>query len=150
MVPETLEVIRASRALLGIVAISTQDALERVTLPQFRILVLLCAMGPQRVGALGEMLEVVPSTITRMVDRLERGAWVSRLLGPEDRREVTVKATDAGRALVLRVTAERASRIDRVLAAMTSDDRTDLARVLQRFSDIAGEPAVTDLLTLGL
>ena len=87
-----------------------------------------------------ELLDVVPSTVTRTVERLERGGWVARTSGPEDRREVTVALTDAGRALVLGVMEDRASRIDRVLAAMAPGERTELARVLQRFSDTAGEP----------
>jgi DNA-binding MarR family transcriptional regulator len=150
LVAETPEVLRASRALLGIVAVSTQRALEHVTLPQLRILVLLSSLGPRRVGALGELLEVVPSTVTRTVERLERGGWVTRTSGPEDRREVTVELTDTGRALVREVTEERASRIDRVLAAMTPDERGEVARALRRFSDVAGEPSGSDLSALGL
>ena len=150
MVAETQEVLRASRALLGIVAISAQRALEHVTLPQLRILVLLSTLGPRRAGVLGELLDVVPSTVTRTVERLERGGWVTRTSGPEDRREVTVELTEAGRALVLGVMEERATRIDHVLAAMAPDQRTALVRVLRQFSDTAGEPAESDLLTLGI
>ncbi|MBW4040982.1 MAG: MarR family transcriptional regulator [Acidobacteria bacterium] len=150
MADETEDVIRASRALLGIVAMSMQSALEQVTLPQFRVLVLLVTLGPQRSGALGDRLDVVPSTITRVVDRLVKGGWAERTLGPEDRREVTVAATPAAHLLVREVTTERRRRFDRVLSAMQPEDRTALADTLRRFADIAGEPALDDPPSFGL
>lgn len=149
MVAETDEVIRTSRALLGIVAIGLQPALDRISLPQFRVLVLLSSLGPLRIGALGELLDVAPSTCTRLVIRLERGGWVQRASVPPDRREVLVTPTEAGGALVRAVTEDRRRRVDRVLAAMRPDERAHLAAALKRFSDIAGE-ASGDLLTLGV
>lgn len=149
MVAETDEVIRASRALLGIVAIGLQPALERVTLPQIRVLVLLSSLGPLRIGALGELLDVAPSTCTRLVDRLEKGGWAKRISLPLDRREVTVVLSEAGRALVREVTDDRRRRVDRILAVMRPEERAGLVAALRRFSDIAGE-ASGDLLTLGL
>lgn len=147
---EAREVLRASRALLGIVARSMSGALERVTVPQFRVLVLLGSLGPQRVGALAELLEVVPSTATRVLDRLERDGWVRRASNVEDRREVAVELTEEGRALVAEVTERRYREVRRVLLAMEPPARAVLAGALRGFSDVAGEPGLTDLVAFGI
>jgi len=41
-----------------------------ITLPQFRMLMLLARRGPQRAGDIAAELRVNPSTVTRMLDRL--------------------------------------------------------------------------------
>ncbi|MGN6742191.1 MAG: MarR family transcriptional regulator, partial [Amnibacterium sp.] len=71
-------VLRASRAMLAVVARSMGPVLDELTLPQFRVLVLLQTAGPARVGLLAERLGVVPSTFSRVLDRLESSGWVAR------------------------------------------------------------------------
>lgn len=63
-------VIGASRALLAVAARSLAGVAEDVTLPQYRTLVVLVSRGPQRVADLADALGVLPSTATRMLDRL--------------------------------------------------------------------------------
>ena len=89
--------LRASRALLAIVARSLAPVLEEVTLPQFRVLVLLETRGPTRVGTLAAQLDVHPSTFSRALDRLEAAGWVTRAANADSRREVLVSITPAGR-----------------------------------------------------
>ena len=84
---QTDAALRASRAMLGIVARSVAPALERVSLPHFRVLVLLETSGPLRVGAIAERLGIVVSTFSRSLDRLEAGGWVQRSPSEESRRD---------------------------------------------------------------
>lgn len=144
------EMLTASRALLGIVARSVAPALEVVSLPQFRILVLLSAEGPTRVGQLAERIGANPSTFSRSVDRMVAGGWVARAENPESRREVLLELTDDGRWLVRSVTTRRRRAIDQVLEQMTAADRASLVAALNAFTAAAGEPGVEDLLPLGL
>ena len=59
-------VLTASRALLAVVARSIAPELDRVTVPQFRVLVVLSTAGqPVRNRDLAEALGVHPSTFTR-------------------------------------------------------------------------------------
>jgi DNA-binding MarR family transcriptional regulator len=142
--------LTASRALLGVVARSVASALEVVTLPQFRVLVLLSAEGPTRIGSLAERMGVVPSTFTRSVDRMVAGGWIARAENPDSRREVLIDLTDDGRRLVEAVTERRRREIRKVLALLPEDDRAVVARAFTLFNAAAGEPTVEDLLTLGL
>lgn len=143
-------VLTASRALLGIVAQSVAPALEVVSLPQFRVLVLLSSQGPTRVGALADRLGANVSTFSRSVDRMVAGGWVVRAENPESRREVLLDLTDDGRWLVESVTVRRRRGIQGVLDRMSDDERAQLAAALDAFGDAAGETAVEDLLPLGL
>ncbi|HET6825427.1 MAG TPA: MarR family transcriptional regulator [Amnibacterium sp.] len=142
--------LRASRALLAIVARSLAPVLEEVTLPQFRVLVLLATRGPTRVGNLAAQLEVHPSTFSRALDRLEAAGWVARSANADSRREVLVSITAAGSTLVGDVTAKRRAELDRVVAALPAGERDQVLRALAVFADAAGEPAASDLLVLGM
>ena len=140
----------ASRALLGVVARSLEPALEEVSLPQFRVLVLLVAHGPMRSGAVADLLGIHPSTFSRNADRLVAGGWVRRAEDPESRLSVLVEPTEQARDLVGRVAAARRARIAEILAAMPAASRQLLAETLGAFATAAGEPSVEELSTLGV
>lgn len=142
--------LRASRALLAIVARSIAPVLEELTLSQFRVLVLLDTRGPTRVGTLAAQLEVHPSTFSRALDRLEAAGWVARAANADSRREVLVSITGAGSVLVGEVSAKRRAELDRVVAALPGDERDQVLRALAVFADAAGEPSTSDLLVLGM
>ena len=142
--------LRASRAMLGIVARSVAPALEQVTLPQFRVLVLLETAGPMRVGALAERLGVVVSTFSRSLDRLEAGGWLERSPSEDSRRGVLITITEAGSRLVREVSAQRTRELAAVLDRVAVEDRAVLTRAFGSFADEAGEPTLRDLLVLGL
>ena len=140
----------ASRALLGIVVRSLGHALEQITLPQYRILVVLCAKGPMRSGDLAEQLGVHQSTLTRTADRLVAGGWVRRETSSESRREVLVHLTKAGRALVTGVMTLRRREIEAVLDSADERSRKVILRGFKAFAQAAGEPADIDLLSVGM
>ncbi|HKT56540.1 MAG TPA: MarR family transcriptional regulator [Microbacterium sp.] len=142
--------VTASRALLGIIARSMLPALEDVSLPQFRVLVLLSAAGPLRMGALAERLGVTVSTFSRTADRLVAGGWAVREDNPDNRREVILAPTEKGLGLVTSVTDHRRQLIEDVLGRMAPAERGRLVDSLRAFTDAAGEPSVAELLILGL
>src|SRR3954471_14455928 len=80
----------ASRALLGVVARSLAEVLEQITLPQFRVLVVLCAEGGLLTGGLAERRGIHQSSFTRAADRLVAQGWIRREVSAESRREVIV------------------------------------------------------------
>lgn len=139
-----------SRSLLGVVARSLGDALDQVTLPQFRVLVLLTASGPTQMSVLAEQLNAVPSTFTRVIDRLEAGGWVVRSHSSGDRRQVLVTSTTLSRQLVDEVTERRRKQIASILSRLDSTQQSSLLNAFEAFTAAAGEPAVEDLLILGL
>jgi DNA-binding MarR family transcriptional regulator len=142
--------LTASRALLGVVARTLADVLEVVTLPQFRMLVVLCAEGPLRSGVLSERLGIHQSTLTRLADRLVAQGWVRREPNAESRREVMVDLTHAGRELVTKVMEARSADVEQILRQASPADRAAIRAGFEAFARAAGEPDPGHLLTLGL
>lgn len=144
------QTVLASRALLGIVARSVAPALEQVSLPQFRALVLLSAAGPSRTRDLADRLGVHPSTLSRTADRLVLGGWVHRADNPDNRREVMLTLTPKARRLVEGVTSRRAREIEQVLATLPARQRRAALTGFTVFAAAAGETDEGDLLLLGI
>ena len=101
-------------------------------------------------GSLAERMGANSSTFSRSIDRMVAGGWVERGPSPDSRREVLISATKSGRALVDEVTARRRQAISEILAKMSPEDQQSVVSALEIFADAASEPAVEDLLTLGL
>ncbi|KFF60255.1 hypothetical protein JF66_05640 [Cryobacterium sp. MLB-32] len=143
--------LAASRALLGVVARSVVAALDVVTLPQFRVLVVLSTAGPTRMGVVAERMGVIPSTFSRFIDRMVAGGWVARTSSPDSRREVLLDLTPSGRQLVDEVTERRRTGIAEILSAMSVPQQRAVEQAFEAFAAAAGEtPATVDLLTLGI
>lgn len=132
-------VLRASRALVAVAARSLAAAEDEVTLPQYRVLVLLASRGAQRALDLADQLAVTQSTVTRMCDRLERKGLITRDRPRDNRRVVITTITARGQQLVDAVTRRRRTEIRAILRRMTEDDRAALVPVLRSFADAAGE-----------
>jgi DNA-binding MarR family transcriptional regulator len=134
-------IVRGSRAIVGIAAASVAELEDGVTVPQLRVLVMVHTRGPLNLSAVAAALEVNPSNGSRTCDRLIRAGLLDRRDSPEDRRNVTLTLTDAGRNLVEKLTKQRRSAIERVLRKMDAADRAQLAELLDKFATAAGEPA---------
>ncbi|GAB3493402.1 MarR family winged helix-turn-helix transcriptional regulator [Amycolatopsis cihanbeyliensis] len=135
-------VLTASRLLVAVSARSIAAVAEVITLPQFRLLVVLESRGPLKLTALADRLAVNPSTATRMVDRLVSAGFVSRETNPASRRELMVTLTGAGADVVADVTARRRAEITRIVGRMPPGTRQDLVRVLTVFAEAGDEPPV--------
>lgn len=70
--------LTASRLLVAISARSIALVDETITIPQFRTLVILSNEGPVNLATLASLLDVQPSTIGRMVDRLVSAGLIDR------------------------------------------------------------------------
>lgn len=71
-------VLTASRLLVAVSARSLAAVEDTITLPQFRMLVILDSRGPMKLSSLAGPLDVNPSTATRMVDRLLATEMIAR------------------------------------------------------------------------
>lgn len=135
----TESVLSASRVLVAVSARSLAGVAEDVTLPQYRVLVLLCAHGPLGMSELAGLLACSASTATRLCDRLVAKKLVRRGHRERNRREVEVEATAAGGRLVAKVTARRREEIGQIVGAMSEDDQAAMVSALRAFAAAAGE-----------
>ena len=132
-------VLTASRVLVAVAARSLVAAEEQVSLAQYRALVVLASRGPQRLADLAEALGVSPSTATRVCDRLVAKRLIRRHRAHNDRREIRVELSEAGRSLVADVTRRRRREIHRLVAAIPAEIRAQVVSALRALAEAAGE-----------
>ncbi|CAL9356975.1 MarR family winged helix-turn-helix transcriptional regulator [Streptomyces sp. enrichment culture] len=136
----TREVLTASRLLVAVSARSLTAVEDRVTLPQFRMLIVLSTRGATKLVALAELLQVAPSTAMRMVDRLIATGLVDRRVNPDNRRETLLRLTPEGRRTVEEVTARRRTEIAGIVGRMSPEQRRALIDALGAFNEAGAEP----------
>jgi DNA-binding MarR family transcriptional regulator len=129
----------ASRAFVGLAARSLAAVDDDVNLPQFRALVVLTVRGPRRSTDIADELQVNPSTVTRMLDRLTRKGLVRRTRSVSDRRAVQVRATPAGRRTVEEVMDRRRADLQRIVEATSALWQPEVITALTAFADAVRE-----------
>ena len=144
----TVAVLTASRVLVAVSARSIAAAEDRVTLPQFRML-LVVGQGETKLVTLAEKLGVNPSTAMRMADRLAVTGLLEREVNPHNRRETLLRLTDNGRRIVDEGTARRKEEIAAILARMPASRRQALIVAMREFNEAAGEPPAGVAFPLG-
>lgn len=136
----TRAVLTASRLLVAVSARSLAEVEERITLPQFRMLVVLSTRGATKLVVLADLLQVAPSTAMRMVDRLIAAGLADRQVNPDNRRETMLTLTDEGRRAVEHVTARRRTEIAAIVERLAPEQRGALIEALTAFNEAGGEP----------
>lgn len=132
--------LTASRLLMAISARSITNVDESITIPQFRALVILASRGPSNLAALAGLLDVQPSTVGRMADRLVAAGLIDRRPHPSSRRELVVELSPRGHEIVTTVTARRRAEVAKVVQAMPARERSGLVTALTAFTAAGGEP----------
>lgn len=118
-----------------------------LTFPRYEALMLLSftRTGALPLGKVGERLQVHRTSVTNIIDKLEKDEFVRRVPHEADRRTTLAEITDAGREVAERATAllnKDAFGLD-ALGDDEQEQLTDLLRTLRlEAGDFAAEPAV--------
>jgi DNA-binding MarR family transcriptional regulator len=132
--------VTASRLLLDITARSVAAVDDTLTVPQLRVLAILAARGSTNLTMLAAQLDVQPSTIGRMAERLATAGLIDRHKHPNSGREIVVELTRRGRVVVDTASARRRAEIARIVEVMSARERTGMVRALHAFTEAGGEP----------
>jgi DNA-binding MarR family transcriptional regulator len=92
--------------------------------------------GPLPAGKLADQLGISPTSLTRVLDRLEARGLVGRHRDDPDRRRISIHLLPAGRELVDSVAVLEGSRIHDAVRAMSSAERDELLVALGRLVDM--------------
>ncbi len=109
-----------------------------------RCLDLIDSRGPLSAIALARLAGLHPATMTGVIDRLERGGWISRQRDPGDRRGVLLQSLDSRRGDVLRLTAGMNAELARICAGYSDTELHLIAGFLRQAAD-AGRAAAARL-----
>jgi DNA-binding MarR family transcriptional regulator len=112
------------------------------TLQMWRVLAALGERDGRRMGDLSETTSIEVSTLTRLVDNMEKKGLVARRRDTGDARAVLLHATAAGRRLTRRILpiAERYETV--ALAGFSAGEAATLKAALRRlYANMDGLPA---------
>lgn len=93
--------------------------------------------GPISPGALARRAGLHPATMTGVVDRLERGGWITRGRDPSDRRAVVLAPVRSRGAEVLKLYAGMGAHMARICAGYSDSELELVAGFLRRTADAA-------------
>lgn len=105
-----------------------------LTGPQYHMLALIARNGSCNVSYLADKLDVKPSAITVMTDRLVQSGYVARRHDEQDRRSVLLSVTEMG-AEVYKKAGERSRKVLRsYLEDLTPHELDVLIGVIEKFA----------------
>ena len=126
-----------AEALLGVLESARLAQSPAVPPAQLRVLTIIAASRHTNMSRLAEALDVVPSSASRLCDRLEATGLLRREPDPRDRREVRLLLTRQARRLLEELRELRRDAVAEVLERMSPADRQELVRALGAFADAA-------------
>jgi DNA-binding MarR family transcriptional regulator len=111
-----------------------------LTFARYEALVLLTfsRAGALPLGKMGRRLQVHPTSVTSIVDRLEGSGLVRRRRHPDDKRTVLAEITDAGRATVDAATSALVGA-EFGLGRLSTQELQQLSRLLRPVRQAAGD-----------
>src|SRR4051794_33380781 len=104
---------------------------------QLRVLIIIARARHTNMSRLAEALDVVPSSASRLCDRLEATGLLRRAPDPRGRREVRLVLTSAARRLLDDLRERRRRALGDVLERMAPGARQELVRALTAFDAAA-------------
>lgn len=127
-----IELERIVREVSVIVKRKGRDILNEfpITPPQFTALVWLQEEGDMTIGELSQKMYLACSTMTDLVDRMEKNNVVERVRDTRDRRVVRIHLLDKGVALIEDVMKARQAYLSEVMSHFSEDEIKEILKHL--------------------
>ncbi len=99
---------------------------------EFAVLELLYNKGDQPVQKIGEKVLIASSSITYVVDKLEKKNLILRTPNPEDRRIIHVSITDEGRTMMDEIFPGHAQAVQKILEGLDTEEKEEMISQLKK------------------
>jgi DNA-binding MarR family transcriptional regulator len=112
----------------------TKEVARRAELtgPQLTVLKMLEGVGDLSLSELSERIRAQNSTVTGIIDRMEREGLVIRARSTEDRRVVHIRLTDKGAKIAREIAVEPMEIFRNALECLSASEMRDLLRILTK------------------
>jgi DNA-binding MarR family transcriptional regulator len=114
----------------------TKEVARRAELtgPQLTVLKMLEGVGDLSLSELSERIRAQNSTVTGIIDRMEREGLVVRSRSTEDRRVVHIRLTDKGAKIAREIAVEPMEIFRTALGCLSATEMHDLLRILTKIA----------------
>lgn len=134
-IEETLSLLARRAGLPRVHAYMNSKAGTQLDWYAYIALYWINANGPLRLTDLARHFGVVPSTVCRHVQQLEREGLVDKKTDPTDGRAVQLNPSDKGRKILQELRSARQATLADSLSAWSGKDLSTLATLLVRLRD---------------
>lgn len=128
------ELERATRGLLDLNVFVLDRMEKRIGLAPLRALQALDRLGPSLVTELGDELGMLPSTASRLSDRLADAGYITRRVAPTNRRATLLELTESGHAVLDELITLRVQAFGEVTRHVSEADRAALIQGARAFT----------------
>ena len=122
----------ASRLLSNMLAAQFHEAGIDMTAEQWGAILILLNGEAMTQGQLGERLHLEKSSVSRLTDRLEKRAWITRTNDPDDSRQKIVTPTQKAQDTVEHCATIARAILEDAQAGMSEDEMLTLKSLLSR------------------
>lgn len=114
----------------------TKELARRADLtgPQLTVLKLLEGVGDMSLSELSDRIRAQNSTVTGIIDRMEREGLVIRVRSTEDRRVVHIRLTDKGAKIANEIAVEPMEIFRSALESLTAGEMRELIKLLTKIA----------------
>lgn len=105
---------------------------ENLTISQFGVLEAIHHLGPMHQHRLGQKILKSGGNMTLVIDNLQKRGLVEREQDPADRRCITVRLTEAGRELILKMFPRHVGIVVEEFSVLTLDEQAQLAALCRK------------------
>jgi MarR family transcriptional regulator, organic hydroperoxide resistance regulator len=114
----------------------TKEVARRVDLtgPQLTVLKMLEGLGDLSLSELSERIRAQNSTVTGIIDRMEREGLVVRARSTEDRRVVHIRLTEKGARIAREIAVEPMEVFRGALESLSAGEMRDLLKILTKIA----------------
>ncbi len=105
-----------------------------LTGPQLTVVKILESLGDMSLSELSERIHAQNSTVTGIIDRMQREGLVLRSRSSRDRRVVHIRLTAKGRDLATRIPLQPAEILREALQSLSSDESAALLAILDKLA----------------
>jgi DNA-binding MarR family transcriptional regulator len=114
----------------------TKEVARRVELtgPQLTVLKVLESVGDLSLSELSERIRAQNSTVTGIIDRMEREGLVVRARSTEDRRVVNIRLTEKGAKIARGIAVEPIEIFRAALQSLSASEMQELLKILTKIA----------------
>lgn len=110
-----------------------------ITKPQMFMLYTINKFEKCKLSYLAELLDVKPSAITVMIDRLEKAGYIKRFQDADDRRLVLVEMTPSGKEVLEKAIQDRNNILKMYLSKLEPKEVVLITELLEKVAGLEHE-----------